>query len=293
MRHLRAGASGVLAAAVLIGCGPGKELPDEIPKSTASNHSPTDVKEKIPTTSDPAAVEIVERAINAHTRNNRAALEKGKLSKLTADGTIVLPLGPTQEETSVPSHRIFLARWPDEIKLTQAFQSHISGTMTMILNRSFTWSGLGTKADPITNPAKAEEVMRTDGMGMHWLTLLFPLTDRHAIVFEPRKGAGIGSPPADVVRFAFSGRPTYRLHFAPASGYLVQIDYVHEDAGGEALKEWIVSDHKMFGGILLPTRMSMARTPARSKVRRVVEEWTVEKWEFPEKFDDGTFDPPK
>lgn len=293
MHHLRAGVSGLLAAAILIGCGPGKELPDEIPKSTANTNTPTEVKEKVPATSDPAAVEIVERAINAHTRNNRAALEKAKLSKLVADGSIVLPLGPTQEETAVRSHRTFLARWPDEIKLTQAFQSHIPGTMTMILNRSFTWSGVGTKANPITNPAKDEEVMRTDGMGMHWLTLLFPLIERQAILYEPRKGSGVGSPPADVVRFAFPGRPTYRLHFAPASGHLVQIDYVHEDAGGEAFKEWAVSDHKMFGGILLPTKMSMARTPARSKVRRVVEEWTAEAWEFPEKFDDGTFDPPK
>ena len=166
-----------------------------------------------------------------------------------------------QEEIAVPSQRTFLARWPDEIKVTQAFKAHIPGTMTMILNRSFTWAGLGNKADSNPNPAKSEEVMRTDGLGMHWITLLFPLTDRHAIVFEPRKGTGVGSPPADVVKLALPGRPVYRLHFSPRTSYLIQTDYVHEDAGGVSFKEWLMDDYKLFSGVMLPTKLTMNRTP--------------------------------
>jgi hypothetical protein len=85
----------------------------------------------------------------------------------------------------------------------------------------------------------------------------------------------------------------YRLHFDPATGYLVEIEYAHTDAGGRALKEWILSDHKSFGGMMLPTQMKMARTPQGAKTRDVVEEWVVESWEFPEKLDDNAFEPPR
>ena len=32
--------------------------------------------------------------------------------------------------------------------------------------------------------------MRTDGFGLHWLVLLFPLARTEDVVFEPRKGVG-------------------------------------------------------------------------------------------------------
>lgn len=293
MRYYGMWAAGAMVAAILIGCGPGKELPDETPRSSLNGSGPMESKEPIPTSSDPLAREIVDRAINAQTQNDPRRLEQGKISKLTADGTIMLPIGAAQEEIAVPSQRTFLARWPDEIKVTQAFKAHIPGTMTMILNRSFTWAGLGNKADSNPNPAKSEEVMRTDGLGMHWITLLFPLTDRHAIVFEPRKGTGVGSPPADVVKLALPGRPVYRLHFSPRTSYLIQTDYVHEDAGGVSFKEWLMDDYKLFSGVMLPTKLTMNRTPARTKTRRTVEEWKVDQWEFPARLEEGSFDPPK
>src|SRR5262245_3595802 len=91
MRHFRAWAAGALAAAVVIGCGPGKQLPDEVPKSNTTERTTAEPKEKIPTVSDPAAKEIVDRAIKAFTQNNPDLLAKGKLSKVTANGTVKLP----------------------------------------------------------------------------------------------------------------------------------------------------------------------------------------------------------
>jgi hypothetical protein len=55
----------------------------------------------------------------------------------------------------------------------------------------------------------------------------------------------------------------------------------------------MVADHKEFAGLLLPTSMKMARTTERPRFRDLVEEWTVENWEFPEKLDDNAFDAPK
>jgi hypothetical protein len=288
MRYLRTGMGGVLAAAVLLGCGPGKELPEEIPKSTAPDRGVTEVKDKIPATSDPTAVEVVERAIKSHTQNNPALVARGKTSRVTAKGNIKLG-----GDRLVPSSRLLLAKWPDDLKVTYNSLPPESDTVTFILHGGFTWWGKNGVAIANLNPQKVEEDMRADGFGSHWLILLFPLTERNVVIYDLRKGVGVGTPPADAVRVSIPGRPVYRLQFAPDTGLLTQIDYSYTDVLGPALNEWMLSDYKPFGGLLLPSQMKMARTTDHPKFRDVVQEWTIENWEFPEKLDEGAFDPPK
>jgi hypothetical protein len=294
MRYHGMWAAGAMLAAILIGCGPGKELPDETPRSPSDGPGSIESREPIPTSSDPLAREIVDRAINAHTQNHPDRLTQCKISKLTADGTILLPNARTQQEESVPTRMTFLARWPDEIRITLTFPGGSSAEqMTLILDRAFTWAGKGKQEQTIPNKKKAEDNLRADGLGMQWITLLFPLTDRHAIVFEPRKGTGVGTPPADVVKFALPDRPVYRLHFSPKTGYLIQTDYMNEDFGGNAFLEWVMAEHKLFNGVMLPTKMMMVRTPARTNARRITQEWKVDQWEFPARLEEGSFAPPK
>ena len=59
MRHLRAWAVGAFIAAILIGCGPAKELPDETPRSTDNGRGDGDDRDTVPEKSDPAALENV------------------------------------------------------------------------------------------------------------------------------------------------------------------------------------------------------------------------------------------
>jgi hypothetical protein len=96
-----------------------------------------------------------------------------------------------------------------------------------------------------------------------------------------------------MVRVSIPGRPIYRVHVNPTSGLLVQIDYQHTYQLGPAYMEWILADHKPFDGWLLPTDLKLARTTDRPKFRDVVEEWKVDRWEFPEKLDENAFDAPK
>jgi hypothetical protein len=290
MRHFKAWLAVSLTAAVVIGCGPGKQLPDEVPHGS-TERTAGEPKTNVPTTSDPAAKAIVDRAIKAHTQNNPSLLAKGKISKVTAVGTILLPTPTSTDPVPVPSFRTVVARWPDEIKLTHAFKAHIPGTMTLILRGPFTWWGLNNTARPNPDPKGFEEYMRTDGLGQHWLMLMFPLVEPTAVVFDPQKG--IGTPPMDSVRLAFPERPVYQLVFDPASGYLMRVEYTHADQAGRAFKEWILSDHKLFDGMMLPTHMKFARTPDHSRTRVIIEDWAVETWEFPTKLDDTVFDPPK
>jgi hypothetical protein len=293
MRSYGICAAGAMVAAILIGCGPGKELPDEIPRSTSNGSGPMENKEPIPTSSDPLAREIVDRAIKAHTQNDPSRLAQGKISKMTADGSILLPNARTQQEEMVPTHMTFLARWPDEIKITLAYPQSGEAETTLILDHTSTWLLKGKKEEIIPNRKKAQDNMRADGLGMQWITLLFPLMDRHAIVFEPRKGTGVGTPPADVVKLALPDCPVYRLHFSPKTGYLIQTDYANDDFTGNALMEWVMEEHKPFQGVMLPTKMMMVRTPARTNARRAMQEWKVDQWEFPARLDEGSFDPPK
>jgi hypothetical protein len=293
MRHFRAWAAGGLVTAIVLGCGPAKELPDEIPKSTENGRAAGEGKAAVPEKSDPAALEIVDRAIKAHTNSNRTLLAKGKSSRVVANGTIKLTVTEGGNLIPVPSRRTIIASWPDKLKLTHEFQAHIPGTMTLILRGAFFWQGLNKVQTPNLNPQQTLDNMKTDGFGLQWLVLLFPLVEEGVVIYEPRKGAGTGTPPADTVRVSIPGRPVYRLHFSPNSGLLTQIDYHYVDVTGPVFSEWMLSDYQEFAGLRLPTDMKMARTTDRPKFRDVTEEWKVETWEFPEKLDDSAFDAPK
>ena len=55
-------------------------------------------------------MEIVDRAIKAHTQNNPSLLAKGKISRVTANGTMKLPVTEGRGHPACPAHRTFLAR---------------------------------------------------------------------------------------------------------------------------------------------------------------------------------------
>ena len=124
MRYYSAWAAGGLVAAVIIGCVPGKELPDDIPRPKGDDQAP---KKKIPTESDPVAKEIVDRGIKAYTQNNPSMLGKGKISRVTANGT--MQLSPTPGEfVPIAKQRTIVTQWPDHVKLTYADKGGTPGT---------------------------------------------------------------------------------------------------------------------------------------------------------------------
>ena len=279
-----------LASAVLIGCGPGKELPDEVPKSKGGEQGSTEPKEQIPKESDPAAKEIVERAIKAHTQNNRGLLETGKISKSTATGTIKLPV--EGRFANPQTARQFLAVWPDRINVAYEHKTELNYTTRLVLRfPQLVWLGRDTKQEAIPNPELLKDIMLRDTLAQHWLPLMFPLTQPRAVVFAPRKG--VGTPPMDSVRLFYPDRPLYNLSFDTATGLLARVDYMQYDQNQPILTEWMFADFKPSAGMMLPMKITSARTTERPKVRDDVEEWAVERWEFPEKIDDSAFDPPK
>ena len=91
MRHLSAGACGLLALAVVLGCGPGKEMPTEVRTSTKPTTSSVDPSGTAPTTSDPAAKAVVERADARIERPERQVA--GDLDHTGGDDLAVTKLG--------------------------------------------------------------------------------------------------------------------------------------------------------------------------------------------------------
>ena len=286
MRHYRTWAVLWIAAAVLIGCGPAKELPDDGSGSKGSDRGSTEPKEVIPASSDPVAKEIVDRAIKAHTQNNPSLLKKGKVSKMTATGTIKVPV---ESRMANPQTVLkFFAAWPDRIKAVYEYKTELNATDTLLLRRPFQWISRDRAQIGIPQPQVFEDAMLSDCLAQHWLPLVFPLADPRAIVYEPKKG--VGSPTADVVRFHLPERPTYSLSFDTSSGYLIQVSYsqrwkVRSTNSGR-------SENTSRSKDSCYPRNWTTRTPERSK-GEVVQQWTVDTWEFPEKPDDATFDPPK
>jgi hypothetical protein len=294
MRHLRIIFTGLLAGAVLIGCGPGKELPDEVPrfknKETSGNKS-TEPGLKVPTVSDPDARELVERVVKLCTQNEPIRLAKGRLSKSIANGYMKLPLDGAKNLVSIPTERVLVGRWPDELKVTYKHKEGIVGVNTLLLRSGLTGFFVNNEPRSNLNPRAMEEIIRTDALARHWLPLLFPLQDPDAVVFDLRKG--VGTPPMDVVRFTMPERPIYQLSFDPATGYLMGVEYTHREFDTTFFKSWSFKGHSTFDGLILPTRLEYIQSPDRARTREVVEDWTVSTWEFPSKLDDSEFDPPK
>jgi hypothetical protein len=295
MRRLRIGFAAGLVTAVFIGCGPGKELPEELPrhkdKNTGTGTRPAEVGLKVPTVSDPEAREVVERAIRLCTQNDPTRLAKGKLSRSLSVGWMKLPLDGAKDLVSIPTERELLARWPDEVKVTYKHKEGLVGVNTVLLRSGLTGFFVNNEPRSNLNPRAMEEIIRTDALARHWLPLLFPLQDRDAVVFDLRKG--IGTPPMDVVRFTMPERPVYQLSFDPTTGYLMGVEYHHREFETNFFKSWSFKNHSTFDGLILPTRMEYIQAPERSRTREIVEDWTISTWEFPSKLDDSMFDPPK
>lgn len=283
MRHISIWLAG-LAAAVVIGCGPGKELPEELPKPKDQSTRHVEPGLKIPKVSDPEAKAVVDRAINLCTQNDPSRLAKAKISKSIATGYMKLP-------ESVPTDRVIVARWPDELKVTYKHKDGVAGEKTLLLRGGLTGFFVNNEPASNVNPKVMEDIIRTDGLARHWLPLLFPLTEPNAVVFDLRKG--VGMPPMDVVRFTMLDRPVYQLAFDPTTGYLTGIEYTHIEGSTPYFKSWTFSGHSTFDGLILPTRMEYVQTHDRARTKEVVEDWTVNTWEFPKKLDDAVFDPPK
>ncbi len=285
MTRLACLAAFVTAAAVIVGCEPAKELPSDVPRGT----EPTGPTEKVPVQSDPATKAFVEKAVKAYTGGKPELVAKGKYSRLALKGKEVWPQTPNWAEAM----RSVAAVWPDRYHGLDELQ--LQGNRLIVeawrhKPRVTVMFG-GQEANQL-NPQELDRILATDATAQHWMSLMVPLTDPKAVVYDLQSQSGT-SPAGQKVsmqtlKLALPDLPVYQLTFDVSNSALIRVDYVLTQAAVPSPRTWIMLDHKVSPeGLLLPTKMS-CRWGNDFK-----EEWEESKWEFPETIKDEEFSPPK
>ena len=282
MRYVRVLFIGAMIAAIAFGCGPAKELPDEVPQVKKATGIPPDPHGKAPEASEPEAKAIVDRAVKAITQNRIEVQAKARICRVVANGK----MKPLNSQDMTETVRTVFSVWPDRVLTTYEFREGAYPKITFGLNSPIGWLLVG-KGPYIPGPDLAEngQIITIDIMAQHWIPLSLALTYHNAIFYAVQKNtpkAGMTS-----IKFRMKDLPIYLVAFDDQSGLPLGVDYYPFEQGTRVHKVVKFSDHKDVGGLMLPTSLQMSQND------RDTEQWIVDLWEFPDRFDDKSFDLPK
>ncbi len=268
--------SGLLFAAVVLGCGPAKELPDEVPEQKDHTGPSADPLGPAPSQSEPQARAILDRAVKAITENVPGGLEKAKTARVVYQGSIQRP----ESTDMTKAARTIETLWPDRAVVTDDYNG-VFLTTTFFLRMNLGWLKNGPNMVP-ENPAEVGRILHSDLMAQHWLLLGLPLADPKGVAFAATK-----TPDGMTVKLTMPNTPVYRITFAEATGLPVRVEYHPVERQQRVHKIFSVSGHKPAGGLMLPTTLEYKQN------NTLGERWALSSWEFPEKIDPARFDPPK
>lgn len=279
MRRL-IGSGALVLAAVVLGCGPGKELPDA-PKNakpvTPSNGDPFGPP---PAASDPAARAVLDRAVKAVADGDPARIARGRVAKVTYQGGGIKLSTASADLT--PTVRVLESVWPDSAVVADDFKGQLANN-TFYLRGSRGWLKTGLVMNAASGTTDLGRVILTDLTAWHWMTLGLPLADPDAVAFEPTKKA-----PGTAVKVALPNRPVYLVSFDEATGLPVRVEFNPVEQGVRVHKVFTLSDHKAVGGLVLASKIEMTQDG-----HILGERWKDPTWEFPDSIPATRFDPPK
>lgn len=285
MRNFIAYLCASMVAAIVVGCGPGKELPDEITVHKDAFVVPPDPGGKVPEGSDPEAKDVVLRAIKAITEGKMESQAKARICKVTAHGKFK---DPNRAELT-DAVRTVTTVWPDRARTTYEFKEGLLAKRTVGLRGTFGW--MYPELPLYFPPSEIAKVIAIDVTAQQWIPLSMDLTDHKAVYFGVQKKK---SDKESTTSFKFgwaerTDRPVYVITCDDKSGLPVTIDYspLMIDQRTRIRYVFSLADHKSFSGLTLPTSMSLKANDT------LVESWTVDSWEFLESFDDAQFEKPK
>ncbi len=266
---------------LLAGCGGSeKQLPTDV--ATPADGKPDESAIAVPAKSDPEAAKFVEQRIAAATAGHPDRLEKLKAMRQKANGRWTWELGQISTVT-----RDVLAVWPERMNIDLDFASgQIKGfRMELRQNtvRAFTSDGSGFQPFEPPNPREYDETAAVDAIAEQWLPIFVPLVDPKTIIYAYKKQV-LGGQMADTVMLALPRCPPFTLWFDATNGNLGIISYSHTEFGQKYNKQVMLDAPKPYDGVLLPTRLESRRNGTS------VQEWTVTRWDFPEKIADSEFE---
>lgn len=262
-----------LSVAVVFGCGPGKEMPEDLPQPKVGSTPAAEPVPDSPATSDPAAKAVLDRAVKVITENVPGGLAKARVSRVTYQGAIQRPDSKEMVETV----RKIDSVWPDRALVSNEFKGGLFPTMTFRLRRPHGWGTNGaTLID--RNPTETGRAFFNDLVAQHWLPMGLVFADPKVVAYDPKKTAA-----GTLVKVAFPEAPLLLVTFNDASGLPVQVEYQAVEWGDRAQKLLELSDHKPFGGFMLPGTVKLTQN------QRLGERWATQSWEFPETLDESLF----
>jgi hypothetical protein len=269
---------------VVIGCGPGKELPDQVPTTAVKREPPPDPFGPVPATSDPAAKAVIDRAVKAITQDKPERLEKAKVTTVIYKGVVYLP--GTQSLENPASVRWDVA-WPNRASVvyeTKSSTGLLMNSNTFRLTHPNGW-WLVDGALREQNAIAVGRTVWTDVMTQHGIILGLTLADSRAVAFGLQKSTT--PTPTTSVKLGIPDLPVIQVAFDDRSGLPVRVEFHPIEDIARPTKVLLFSDHKPEGDFVLPTTLEFFLNDRPG--------WKLkpEKWEFPDKIDDEKFSAPK
>jgi hypothetical protein len=219
------------------------------------------------------AAAIVERAIRA-TAGSAERLAKRTYCVHSDRGTMYFPAGAAPATRESHEHLPLHIKWVGECTLMGQKMP-----IAMALDGLKGWTILnGARADM---PQSQYEVVQDEAYFLYVASLL-PLREKGVTLGE-LKEALVGDQPARGVKVEARGRPTVQLYFDKANGLPVKGIYTVREVGREVVRETYFSDFKDFEGLRLPTKQVTFQAGLKT------EEWTTERYRFPDKLDGAVF----
>ena len=294
MRHDTGSAATLLfTLAVLVGCEPEKKLPDKEPSTTHPSSKAS--TPSFPTTSQPEARKVIEQAIKAATEGHPGRLDRARVNRAVLKGTMEWPGAAPGQTVAIATTRRIDAVWPDRARAEFEMSAGRVRRVVMGVRPQGGWQqarGEDNQAtiEELNNDAR--QIVAVDLLAEHWLPLLVPAADPRGVAFDARKvsfgkNAAGQEVVADVVKLSLPGYPVFTLWFDDKTALLGRIEYTHLEGLAEFRKAVVLTGHKLQGGVMVPGLIESRRND------RVVQQWKLESWEFPERIEEATFEQPK
>jgi hypothetical protein len=227
-----------------------------------------------PARADDAAA-VVEKAVQAMAGSE---LRLHRLSTIirTDRGTLFL-MG------EVPVQRTVYLSPPDRLKYDGSITINAQPqALVLALNGVNGW----TKADMEVkdlNPGQFDVLL--DELYAQWLMTLLPLRQK-GVALKSAPAVTIAGKPAVGVRVPRRGRSDSVVYFDAAGGLPVKVKMKAREGALEVDRDYDLAGYKDFDGIKLPTRITVLQNG------RKIEDWTVQRYETPDRLDAALFKKP-
>ena len=218
------------------------------------------------------ALAIIEQAVKAHGGDD--ALAKAHLAVRNGEG-VMFQAGKevafTDEMTwNLPD------QWRDAVEIQKSVR------FTIAVNGDKAWQSVA--ANVTTVGAERLKELREE-IYILWLETLTPLR-QDGFDLAPLPEIKVNSQPAVGVKASSKGHAEARLYFDTHTHLLVKVERTAEDAGLKLDKEYLLSDHKEFDGVKLPTHVVEILDGKKAS------DLTSASYKFPAKPDDSLFAKP-